>query len=81
METVSLCPYKYIFGKPNKGVHSYRIFDIAIVDVISTIILAYGIATFTKQDFKLVLLALFLFGIVCHHIFCVRTTIDKLLFN
>ena len=30
-----------IFGKPNEGIHSYRLFNIAIVDVIMTFILAY----------------------------------------
>ena len=54
----SLCPYKNIFGKPNEGVHSYRIFDIAIVDLVSTIVAAYLISMYTKQDFKLILLIL-----------------------
>ena len=30
-----------IFGEPNKGIHKYSIFGIAIVDVIATIIIAY----------------------------------------
>lgn len=30
---MSLCEYKDIFGIPNEGVHSYRLFNIAIVDV------------------------------------------------
>jgi hypothetical protein len=80
MENVSLCPYKYIFGKPGEGVHSYRIFDIAVVDVVCTIILAYGISKYFDYNFKLVLLILFLLGIILHHLFCVRTTVDKLLF-
>ena len=33
-----LSDYKDIFGKPGEGGHAYRIFDIAIVDVIFTII-------------------------------------------
>ena len=78
---ISLCPYKYIFGKPKEGVHQYRIFDIAIVDFLSTIAGAYLIAKFTNQDFKLVLFILFLLGIIVHHLFCVQTTIDKFLFR
>jgi hypothetical protein len=35
-----LCEYSDIFGKPNQGIHSIRIFDIAIVDVLLTIIVA-----------------------------------------
>jgi hypothetical protein len=30
--------YRYIFGKEGEGVHSYRLLNIAIVDVVSTII-------------------------------------------
>jgi hypothetical protein len=41
-----LCQYKNIFGEVNKGVHSYRIFNIAIVDVLLTIIGAYVIYLF-----------------------------------
>ena len=79
MET-TLCPYKYIFGEPNKGVHAHRIFDIAIVDVLSTIAAAYGISQYFKKDFKEIMLVLFLLGIILHRLFCVRTTIDKFLF-
>jgi len=35
---MSLSKYKNIFGKPGKGIHSYRFFNIAIVDVFLTII-------------------------------------------
>jgi hypothetical protein len=69
-----------MLGEPNKGVHSYRLFGVAIADVIMTIIAAAIIAYFRKQSFISVLLFLFLLGIVLHRIFCVRTTIDKLLF-
>ena len=77
---MSLCKYKNMLGEPNKGVHSYRLFGVAIADVIMTIIAAAIIAYFRKQSFISVLLFLFLLGIVLHRIFCVRTTIDKLLF-
>lgn len=73
--------YKDIFGKPKEGLHSYRLFDIAIVDVLLTILLAFLISYFFKYSFLIVLLILFLLGIVLHRLFCVRTTIDKLLFN
>ena len=77
----SLCPYKNIFGKSNEGVHAYRIFDIAIVDLVSTIVAAYLISMYSKQDFKLILLILILLGIIMHNLFCVRSTIDKFLFR
>jgi hypothetical protein len=79
---MSLCKYKDIFGKPNEGVHSYRIYNIAIVDVLATIALAYVIYLFIpKYNFFFILICLFLLGIILHKLFCVRTTIDKLLFN
>ena len=78
---MSFCKYKNIFGEPNTGLHSYRIFDIAVVDAVSTIILAVILSYFLKIKFLIVLFALFILGIVMHHLFCVRTTIDKLLFK
>ena len=77
-----LCQYKNIFGKVGEGLHSYRIFNIAIVDVILTILSAFIIYLFIpKYNFFIILLFLFILGIVLHRIFCVRTTIDKLLFE
>ena len=78
-----LCKYGKMlepyFGKVGEGVHSYRIFDIAIVDVISTIVGAFIIHLFLPFRFIYVLIALFLLGIILHRVFCVRTTIEKLL--
>ena len=80
-----LCKYGKMlepyFGKVGEGVHSYRIFDIAIVDVISTIIGAFISHLILPYKCIYVLIALFLFGIILHRVFCVRTTVDKLLFK
>ena len=77
---MNLCRYKNIFGAPNTGAHSYRFFNIAIVDVILTILAAFIISYIFNINFSYTLLSLFILGIISHHIFCVRTTIDKLLF-
>ena len=79
------CKYKDILGKVGEGVHSIRLFNIAIVDVGLTFIGAYIIYLLLKiwhQDINywLVLAFAFFSGIVMHRLFCVRTTIDKLLF-
>jgi hypothetical protein len=79
MET-SLCPYKYIFGEPKKGIHEYRIFDIAIIDFLLTILFSYLISQYFNKNFYEVTIALLLLGIIMHRLFCVRTTIDKILF-
>lgn len=77
----NLCKYKDILGKPGKRVHSYRIFNIAIVDVLLTILAAYILSIFTKYKFIYTLIFMIILGIIIHRIFCVRTTIDKLLFD
>jgi len=78
---MDLCKYKNILGVPGQGPHSYRIFNIAIVDVILTIILAYIISYIFKISFVKTSIILFILGILLHRVFCVRTTIDKLLFT
>ena len=75
-----LCAFQNLIGKPQIGIHSYRIGNIAIVDVISTIIVAYLLAKLFNKKFWIMLVVLFIASIVLHRIFCVRTTIDKLLF-
>jgi len=77
----NLCKYKDIFGKPGQGVHSYRIFNIAIVDVLLTILAAYILSILTKYNLFYTLTFMFILGIIFHRIFCVRTTVDKLLFD
>jgi hypothetical protein len=76
------CPYKDVFGKVGEGVHSYRILNIAIIDAAFTVLAAYIIYLFfPKYNFALILVCLFLLGIIAHRLFCVRTTVDKLLFR
>lgn len=77
-----LCKYKDIFGKVGQGVHSYRIFNIAIVDVLLTLLGAFIIhLLLPKYSFLYILIILFVLGIILHRLFCVRTTVDKLLFR
>ena len=84
---MNLCKYKNLFGEPNTGVHSVRIFNIAIVDVLATIIVGILLQFFLLRiysfyiDLCIILLVLFVSGIILHRLFCVRSTIDKLLFN
>jgi len=74
------CPYKDLFGKPGEGPHSLRVFDIAIVDVVLTLLSAYALAYTFRISFLYTSAGLFLAGIVLHRLFCVRTTVDKWLF-
>ena len=80
---VNLCKYKDIFGKPGQGVHSYRIVNIAIVDVLFTLLGAYLINRYFFNNKHLIktTLILFILGIIFHRLFCVKTTINKLIFD
>ena len=73
------CKYKNILGEPKKGIHSYRLFGIAIIDVLLTILLAYIIYFFNKNiNFFIILGLVFLLGIILHRLFCVKTTINNI---
>jgi len=81
------CDYSNIFGEPGKGVHSIRLFNVAVVDVVSTIILAiitnfliYGMNG-TTNSLLLITISWFIIGIFLHKLFCVNTTIGKLIFG
>ena len=77
---MDLCKYKNIFGELGKGIHSYRILNIAYMDVIATIAAAYLLSKLLKTPFFYTLIVFFIIGIILHRLFCVRTTIDKFLF-
>ena len=77
---INLCDYKDIFGNPYEGLHSYRVFDIAIIDVLLVLITVYLYTSYTGQSFFECLIVAFVIGIILHRIFCVRTYIDRLLF-
>ena len=50
-----LCQYKDLLGKVGEGIHSYRIYNIAIVDVLLTILGAFIIQLFLpKYRFTLI---------------------------
>ena len=77
----NLCKYRDFFGKPGLGIHKYRVFDVAIVDIIVVIISAWFISYWFETPFWLTFVILSIVGIIAHRLFCVRTTIDKLLFT
>ena len=63
----------------------FRIFDIAIVDVILTLVLARILQKKVLKNcdypYFVYVYGTFALGIFMHRFFCVRTTIDKLLFS
>ena len=77
---LDLCRFKDIFGRPREGAHAYRVFDIAVVDVSATVLVAYLAARVFGVAFWKSLGILFIMGIITHRVFCVRTMVDKWVF-
>ena len=74
-----LCKYRDMFGKPREGVHQYRLFDVAIVDTVLALLLAWAVSVATSWSLWACILGTLLAGIVVHRLFCVRTKIDGFL--
>jgi hypothetical protein len=70
-----------MFGKPGEGVHAIRVFDIAIIDVLATLLVAIVITLLTGWNLFAVSICLFVIGIVAHRLFCVKTKVDRLIFG
>ena len=75
------CQYKNILGEVGKGIHKYRLFNIAYIDVLLTIIASYLISKLVNIKFWKVTILLFILGILLHRLFCVNTTINTFLLN
>jgi hypothetical protein len=58
-----------IFGEPNTGIHSYRIFGVAAVDLGMTILGAYLLSKYFHKPFINVLVILLLVAIAVHYLF------------
>ncbi len=78
---IDLCRFKEILGRPRERIHSYRLFDIAVIDVAVTIMIALVIVRVFGFVFWKSLAASFIMGIISHRVFCVSTKVDKLLFS
>lgn len=79
---MNFCEYKDIFGEVGKGLHKYRIFGFAAVDIIATIVVAIIINwLIPKFNFLLLLIILFLLGIIVHKLFCVPTALNNMIFG
>ena len=77
---MATCPFKDIFGKPREGPHSYRIFDVAVVDTVLTILLALVLQKIFFQNFSFlkVFAWTFIVGELMHWYFCVDTKIIQI---
>lgn len=69
-----------LIGTVNKGVHKYKIFNIAVFDIAVTVISAKLLAILFKKYFIFILFSLLKLSIIVHRYKGVRTTVDRLLF-
>jgi len=63
------------------GFHSLRVWNIAILDVIATIIGAVMMAYVLDTSVVYTMMFLFSCGVLFHRLFSVRTTVDKMMFS
>lgn len=75
------CKYKNLLGEPRKGIHSYRVWDIAVFDVLLTFALAYWIAVSNDWEYYSTLVYTFIMGIIVHWLFCVNSTVNEAVFG
>jgi hypothetical protein len=75
------CKYRHIFGEERKGFHSFRVLDVAIGDVIGTVLVSLLIAYYFNVSLAKTLLVAFVIGIVAHRLFCVNTKINTIIFG
>lgn len=81
MGSMNLCKYKDIFGKERQGFHSIRVFDIAIGDLVLTIIGAYAISNAFGTNFVSTTIVVLVFGVLFHRLFCVNTKVNTMIFG
>ena len=70
-----------MFGKPGEGLHSVRLFGVALIDVSLTLLIGALIAYYWKLNIYVVLGVLFVTGIVAHKLFCVKTALNNMIFG
>ncbi len=79
LHSMDLCKYKNSLGIPGKGVHTH-IMGFAWRDIVSTIVGGIILSLLFKWNMLYTIVILFILGILLHRMFCVRTTLDKILF-
>ena len=70
---MSACPYRYLFGKPGEGPHSYRFMGLAVVDTLLTLLGALLITLGTGYPILWTFIAFFVLGEILHYAFGTQT--------
>lgn len=77
----TLCKYRHALGEEKKGFHATRFLGVALWDTIGTVAIAVFISYVFGVSLIWTVVALFGIAIVLHRLFCVNTTINKLIFG
>jgi hypothetical protein len=72
---------KNIFGKPREGIHSYRLFDFAIIDILQSFLVAFLLHKLFNLNLFNIFLIIILIGIILHKLFNVNTKFNSLIFK
>lgn len=83
---IGLCKYKDALGVPGQGFHSARLFGFARNDVLGTFGIAFIISLLfyrktLLKSFIIISIILFVLAIFLHRLFCVNTTLNKMIFG
>ena len=84
LSVMTLSDHKDVFGAPMTGVHSIRMFGVAIVDVAFTFIAGFVLAYIFGLNLRqccLLILVLFALGVVIHRVFSVNTRVNVAIFG
>jgi di/tricarboxylate transporter len=76
---MSLSQYKDTFGKVGEGIHSYRISNVAVVDLGLTAVTSYAIAKSFDWNFLTTFLGTLALGETAHYAIGVETSFMKML--
>jgi hypothetical protein len=71
--------YKNLLGVPKKGIHRFRIDNVAIVDYLLTLLVSFITSYITNIPVVITTVIWFLLGIFLHVIFGVTTSTTKYL--
>lgn len=69
------CPYANLFKAPGTDFHSTRLFGVAAVDLITTILAAFGVAWALKISVWVSFLYLMIIAELLHYIFGTQTAL------
>lgn len=75
------CNYSDVFGKVGEGPHRYRLFNIAIVDLLLTMLLSIFISFYFDYNLLIVFGFLMILSLIFHRLFCVKTTLTLKVFG